>query len=218
MVDFTQARQNMINSQLRTNEIADEALIDAFFHVPREVFVEPKLQGVAYTDNDISVGLDRYLIAPMIFGRLLQALNAQPEEVALDIGCGTGYSSAVLAQLVTTVVALESEKQLALTAEKNFHELAVDNAVLVEGLLEEGYATQGPYDIINFSAGIPFIPSTLKSQLSDGGRLCAVVMKDGGIGKAVLMTNRNGIFSEHILFEAHVATLPGFKVDKGFKF
>ena len=218
MVDFTQARQNMVDCQLRTNKIVDDNIINAFSSVPRELFVEYKFQAIAYTDKDISVGFGRYLIAPMIFGKLLQSLNLHPNEVALDVGCATGYSSAVLAHLVMTVVALESKKELAVKANNNFRSLAVDNAVVVEGEIDAGYSTQGPYDIITIAAGLPFVPKSLKEQLADGGRLCTVIISEEGLGKAVLLTKSNGIISERILFDANISSMPGFGIEQGFVF
>ena len=218
MVDFTQARQNMVDSQLRTNKIVNDQLINAFLSVPRECFVEKGKESIAYIDKDVSVGLGRYLIAPMVLAQLMQSLKAQPHEVALDVGCATGYSSAILAHLVMTVVALENENELALTANDNFTNLAIDNAVVVEGELNEGYATQGPYDVIYVGGSISAIPPCLIDQLSEGGRLGAIIEQSYGTGKAVLVSKKNGTVSERVLFDATVSLLPGFKAKKGFIF
>ena len=218
MVDFTQARQNMVDSQLRTNKIVNDQLINAFLSVPRECFVEKGQESIAYIDKDVSVGLGRYLIAPMVLAQLMQSLKAQPDEVALDVGCATGYSSAILAHLVMTVVALENENGLALTANDNFTNLAVDNAVVVEGKLNEGYATQGPYDVIYVGGSISTIPPCLIDQLSEGGRLGAIIGDSFGTGKAILVAKKNGTVSERVLFDATVSLLPGFEAQKGFIF
>jgi len=218
MVDFSQARQNMVDCQLKTNQIVDDALLNAFLTVPRELFVETGREPVAYTDKDVSVGVGRHMIAPMALARLIQSLQAQSNEVALDVGCSTGFSSAILAHLVMTVVALETERELALRANNNFTNLAVDNAVVVEGKLNEGYATQGPYDIICVGGAISAIPSRLTEQLSEGGRLGAIVDIGSGPGKAVLVTKKGGTVSERVLFDTKVSPLPGFEVEKGFVF
>lgn len=218
MVDFTQARQNMVDCQLRTNKIVNDALVNAFLTVPRERFVEKGREAIAYADKDISVGLDRYLIAPMALAQLIQSLKAQPHEVALDVGCATGYSSAILAHLVMTVVALESENELALRANDNFTNFAVDNAVVVEGQLNEGYATHGPYDIICVGGAISMLPSCFIDQLSEGGRLGAIINSGSGPGKAVLVTKKAGTVSERVLFDTMVCSLPGFEAVKGFVF
>ena len=218
MVDFTQARRKMVDCQLRTNKIVDDILIDAFSNIPRELFVEPHHQAIAYTDVDVSVGNGRKLLAPMVIANLIQALKAKPDEVALDVGCATGYSSAILAKLVGTVVALESDKDLAGKANSNFTNLAVDNAVVVEGSLNEGYATQGPYDIICIEGAVAEIPTRLTDQLAEGGRLCAVIDGGQGTGQAVLVVKNGDTVSKRVLFDATVAELPGFEVEKGFVF
>ncbi len=218
MVDFTQARKNMVDCQLRTNKIVDDDLIEAFLSVPRELFVEPSHQALAYTDIDVSTGNNRKMMAPMVIAQILQAVQAQPNEVALLVGCSTGYSSAILAKLVGTVVSLESDKQLAERANDNFTNLAVDNAVVVEGTLNEGYATQGPYDIICIEGAVPKIPSRLTDQLADGGRLCAIVDNGSGPGRAVLLVKKGNTVSERVLFDATITSLPGFEIEKGFVF
>lgn len=218
MVDFTQARKNMVDCQLRTNKIVDDTLIHAFLSIPRELFVEPNYQAVAYTDVDVSVGNGRKLLAPMVVAQLIQSLQAKPHEVALDVGCATGYSSAILAKLVGTVVALESDKALAGKANSNFTNLAVDNAVVVEASLNEGYATQGPYDIICVEGAVSEIPTRLTDQMADGGRLCAILDSGPGTGQAVLVVKKGDIVSKRVLFDTTVSALPGFEVEKGFVF
>jgi protein-L-isoaspartate(D-aspartate) O-methyltransferase len=218
MMDFTQARKNMVDCQLRTNKIVDDTLIEAFLSVPRELFVDSNLQSLAYTDTDVSAGNGRKLMAPMVIAQLIQVVQAQPNEVALHVGCATGYSSTILAKLVETVVSLESDKDLAARANDNFTNLAVDNAVVVEGTLNEGYATQGPYDIICIEGAVAEIPPRLIDQLADGGRLCAVVDDGSGPGRAVLLLRKGNSVSQRVLFDATITTLPGFEVEKGFIF
>jgi len=218
MVDFTQARKNMVDCQLRTNKIVDDTLIEAFLSVPRELFVDSGHQALAYTDIDVSAGNGRKLMAPMVIAQLIQAVQAQPNEVALHVGCATGYSSAILAKLVGTVVALEFDESLAARANDNFTNLAVDNAVVVEGSLNEGYATQGPYDIICIEGAVAEIPSRLTDQLADGGRLCAVVDDGSDLGRAVLLVKNGSSVSKRVLFDATITPLPGFEAEKSFVF
>src|SRR3546814_4713900 len=98
--------------------------------------------------------------------------------MALDIGCATGYSTAVLARLVETVVGLESDRALMDTANRTLNALDVDNAVVVEGKLAEGYRKQAPYDVIVFQGSVAEVPEAVKRQLADGGRLVAVVLDE----------------------------------------
>jgi protein-L-isoaspartate(D-aspartate) O-methyltransferase len=218
MADYSKARQNMVDCQLRTNKVIDETLVARFETVPRELFVEESMQSVAYVDEDVSIGHGRYLMAPMVLARILQELTISRSEVVLDVGCGTGYSSAVLSGLADTVVALEENHELATRANDLLTELAADNAIVVEAPLSEGYATQGPYDIILVGGAIASVPPALTDQLIDGGRLAAVIDDGRGQGKAILMIKNYGVVSQRELFDASVPRLPGFEPKMGFVF
>ena len=218
MADFDAARQNMVDCQLRTNKIVDETLIRQFETVPRELFVEETLQSIAYIDESVSLKDGRHLMEPMVLARILQDLTINPNEMVLDVGCGTGYSSAILSGVSNTVIALESDHELATRANELLTELAADNAIVVEGPLEEGYTTQGPYDVILVSGAVEILPQTLLDQLANGGRLATVMDDIKGIGKAMLFVKRDGNVSQRVLFDASVPRLPGFKTKMGFVF
>ena len=118
MIDYAIARENMIESQVRPNGITDARVIDAMSEIPREVFVPEDIKSLAYMDEDVplSVGSDgrkRHLMEPMAFARMLQAAAIQPDECVLDVGCATGYSSAVLSRLAQLVVSVEEDADLA---------------------------------------------------------------------------------------------------------
>src|SRR3546814_19540056 len=104
----------------------------------------------------------------------------QPGDMALDIGCATGYSTAVLAQLVQTVVGLECDRTLMDSANRTLNALDVDNAVVVEGLLENGYQTQAPYAVIVFTGAVCEVPEEIKRKIGDGGRMVAGAIAGGG--------------------------------------
>jgi len=218
MADFARARRNMVDSQIRTNKVTDPGIIAAFDSLPRESFVDATLVGVAYVDQDLAVAPGRFLMEPRVMARMLEALAIRSDEVVLDVGCGTGYSSALMAQLAATVVALESDTELAGRATTSLTELAVDNAVVVEGPLDQGYGAQAPYDVIFLGGTVPEIPSVITDQLAEGGRACAVVSSPGGGGTAMLCRRAGGATSSHPLFDAATAPLPGFEAKQGFTF
>lgn len=218
MPDYSVTRRHMVDSQLRTNKVTDPRIIAAFSELPREAFLDPALHPVAYLDEDIAIGNDRHLMEPLVLARMVQALGVEPDDVALDIGCGGGYSCALLARLAATVVGLESDEVLARQATDNLTGLSVDNAVVVEGPLTEGYAAQAPFDVIFFGGSVEEIPEGITRQLAEGGRICAVIRKDGRPGNATLGLCRNGRVSYRPVFDAATPPLPGFAKQAGFVF
>ena len=218
MPDYTAARRNMVDSQIRTNRVTDEALLAAMGDIPRELFVPSDLAGVAYLDDDLPLGGGRYLMEPMVFARMLQFAAIRPSDVVLDIGCAAGYSSAVAARLAATVIALESDSALARKAGTNFATLQIDNAVVVEGPLRVGCPRHAPYDVILIEGAVPEIPPAITAQLAEGGRLCAIMSAPGMAGHAVLALKTGGVVSHRDVFDAASPLLPEFELQPGFRF
>lgn len=218
MINFEQCRRNMVERQLRTNKVTDEGVLSAMGRIPREVFTGPEYDGIAYVDEDLPIGYGRYLMEPMVLARMLQAARIGADDVILDIGCGSGYTAAVCAQMGATVVAVESDPRLAADATRIMSELEADNVVVVVGTLKDGYQAQAPYDVIVFSGSVPEIPEAVQGQLSDGGRLVAVLMDDEGPGRAVVAENSGGRIETRTICEASIPRLPGFEREKGFVF
>ena len=219
MTEFATVRHNMVESQLRTNKVTNRRLIDAMDIVPRELFVPKPLAGVAYIDEDIMIAPGRYLMEPLVLARLLQAAEVSDQDVALDIACGTGYSSAVLGRLAGTVVGLEPDLNLAERASRILSETGGDNIIIVPGSVEEGYSRQGPYDVILLNGGVPFVPPPLMAQLAEGGRIVAVVRGvNEALGRATLWFKIHGEISHRVLFDASVPLLPGIEIETAFEF
>ena len=209
----------MVECQLRPNKVTNWRLIDAMDDVPRERFVPKQLAGVAYIDEDLMVAPGRYLMEPRVLARLLQAATITEQDVALDVGCGTGYSSAVLGRLAGTVVGLEPDDALAAQASQTLSAVGADNVIVVTGSVAEGYSRQGPYDVILLNGSIPFMPSSLIDQLAEGGRIIAVVRGAGEVvGRATLWVRIRGEISHRVLFDAAVPPLPGIETKPAFEF
>lgn len=215
-MDFALARANMIESQVRPNGITDERIIAAMAAIPRELFVPSARRSLAYMDEHVEIdaaqprGSARYLLEPMTFARLVQLLAVEGNDKVLDVGCGTGYSSAILSILAKTVIALESDPELSAEAAANFAKLGLANARVITGKLSEGRLSDGPYDAIFINGCIPDPPLPLLAQLKDHGRL-ATVLGDEEVGRVALFT-RNGAFSVRYAFDASTPRLPGFEV------
>lgn len=227
MIDYATARRNMVDNQIRPNRVTSSALLQAMLAVPRELFVPPAERGVAYVDEDIKLAASRagprWLMEPMVFARLLQAAEIDKSDVVLEIGCGSGYGTAVLSRLAATVVAVESDPALADMAAANLEQLRVDNAALIAGDLKKGCPAQAPYGVIVFGGAIDRISDEIADQLTEGGRLVAVLRERPGandptVGKAILAVRRGGRLSHRVLFDAETPYLPGFAPEPVFVF
>lgn len=211
------ARENMVDCQIRTADVTQRNLVDAFLEVPREKFAPAERQMLAFVDNDIPIGGGRAIMAPASLARLLQAARIRPDAYVLDIGCGTGYSAAIISRICESVVAVEDTRELVDLATNTLAELEYDNAVVVEGSLPEGYPSEGPFDVIFLGGSVERLPPKLLSQLNEGGRLVAVVGQ-GNAAMAMAWLNDDGHVSSRALFNCAVPPLPGFARKAEFNF
>ncbi len=219
-MDYAAARLTMVASQVRPNDVTDRRIHEAMERIPRERFVPKGKQAVAYADDNIDVDGGRVLMEPRCFSKLLQAAAVSEDDLVLDVACGPGYSTAVLASVAGAVVALECDEMLAELATSILTEMGVDNAAVVTGPLAKGYVEQGPYDVIFINGGAELVPQELLDQLREGGRLAAVLAEDGGHARIYTKTAENGqtVVSSRIVFDAFVPVLPGFEKQEEFVF
>ena len=220
MIDFEKARETMVDCQIRPSDVTNHNIIAAFLAVPREAFVSAAQKPLAYIDEDLplsSDGTSRYLMEAMTMSKLIQLAGIEEDNIVLDIGCATGYSTAVLSKLCTSVVALESDATLADQATQTLIDLGYDNAAVVNGPLEQGYAKEGPYDVIFIGGAVQFLPEGIIQQLKDGGRL-VVVEGTGNAGVARLFRREHGSVSGMTAFNCAVMPLPGFETAEEFTF
>ncbi len=220
MTDFHAARINMVENQVRCNAVTDTRLVAAMTAVPRELFVPEARRGVAYMDEDVRLNDGqpaRYLMQPRAFAKLAQLAEVQEEDHVLDVGAGTGYSSAILAHLAKSVVALEEDESLAAAATAALAGLDMANVTVVTGRLRDGYAKAAPYDVIFLSGATPAPPSNLFDQLKEDGRL-VVVTGTGPAAHARIFIRAHGAVSGRVAFDAKVHVLPGFEVAESFVF
>jgi len=216
-MDYAAARRNMVENQIRTNRVTDPLIIDAMAELPRELFVPEHLRGIAYVDEDVPIGGGRYMTEPLATALLLQAAEIGPEDVVLDVGCGLGYTAAIIARMASTVVALESDPTLAAEATQVLHDLEMDTVAVVEAPIPAGYPKQAPYDVIVFEGAVSSIPAPFRDQLAEGGRMVAVI-GSGGRGKGTRFLRAGGVISQEEVFDAAVPVLPGFEATPTFTF
>lgn len=191
--------------------------------MPREAFVDPGQRELAYIDEDLRYAVTadsdtpRYLMEPSPFAKLAQLAEIKPGDFVLDVGSGTGYSSAVLSKLASSVVALESDATLSANATSILSSLGYDNVVVVSGPLQAGYPSEAPYDVIFVGGSVEQVPEALLSQLKDGGRLVAVEGR-GNAGVATVFIKAGGTITPRRAFNAAVKPLPGFNRTREFEF
>ncbi len=223
MSEFEAARHNMVESQVRPSGVTDQRVLAAMEAVAREKFVPERMRPIAYIGDDLRImdasedHPERYLMDPRALGKLAELASIQKTDLVLDVGPATGYSTALLAELADTVVALECDRELIETANAALQGLGVDNAVVIEGALADGSSKQGPFDVIFLNGSVPYVPGPLLEQLKEGGRLVGVVW-DGPVGRARVYTNSHGRCDYRDAFEAGIHPLPGFEVAETFAF
>jgi protein-L-isoaspartate(D-aspartate) O-methyltransferase len=220
MLDFAQARRMMVDSQLRTFDVNDLPLLDAMDETPRERFVPRHLESIAYIDQDLPLSEGegcRYILSPMIQGRLIQALAIDTGAKVLDVACGLGYSSAILAALGAKVVALESSEILAASARQCLAGSGAQGVKIACGPLEQGFPSDGPYDAVLINGAVEKRPDALLQQLSEGGRLICVFGR-GRSAKATLYVRSGEGIGARALFDAAAPLLSSFRAEAGFVF
>ncbi len=222
MVDASEQRHNMVESQIRPSDISDRRIPRAMQSIEREKFLPEALQSLAYLDGSLTLpgrvgSAQRSEHAPRVLAKLMQAANINATDVILDVGAATGWSSALLATIGETVVALESDSELADRAIETQTRLSIDNVAVVTGPLTEGYPKAGPYDVIVLEGAIANPPDTLFEQLKDGGRLVAIV-RGRGTGQACCWQRHGATLAKRICFDATAALLPGFEPVEEFSF
>ena len=199
----------MVDTQVRPSDVTKFPIIDAMLTVPREAFVPSALREAAYVGENLDLGGGRTLIDPRTFAKMLDALAIAPQHVVLDLACGLGYSTAVLAHLADFVVGLEDDEARAAEAQANLSELGIDNAAVMTGALVDGAAKSAPYDIIILQGAVEEVPAALLDQLRDGGRIGAI-FAEGALGVVRIGYKADGRLSWRDAFNAGAPVLPGF--------
>ena len=219
MTDFAAARRMMVDGQVRTADVTDLRLLAAMFELPRERFFPDDKASLAYLDLDAPVSAPgqpvRRLLKPMVLAKMIQAASIAPTDHVLDVGCASGYSTALLTHLAGSVVGLEEDAALARQAADAVSGLP--NAKIVTGPLARGCASEGPYDVILLQGSAEVVPPALFDQLKNGGRLIGVLGR-GPQGKAMFYRRAAADFSGRPVFDAAAAALPGFAKPPEFVF
>lgn len=215
MTDYTSRRTMMVDTQVRPSDVTKFPIIDAMLSVPREAYVPDNKREAAYIGENLAIGGDRVMLEPRTLAKMLDVLDVQPSHVALDVACGLGYSTAVLAQLCDFVVALEDDESRAQEAQSILSEHGVDNAAVMAGVLQDGVAKSAPYDIIMVQGGVEEVPQPLLAQLREGGRIACIFL-EGNLGVVRVGHKIDGSVNWRYAFNASAPVLTGFKKSHAF--
>ena len=168
---FAQQKQAMIEHQIRARGITDSRVLDALLKVPRHEFIPVPLRHEAYTDRPVAIGSGQTISQPYIVAYMLQAAAVRPSDLVLEIGTGSGYATALLAELAQAVVSIERFPELGRSAAELLNRLGYTNIQVEIGDGTLGFPQRAPYDLIFISAAAPYLPPALLQQLTVGGRM-----------------------------------------------
>jgi protein-L-isoaspartate(D-aspartate) O-methyltransferase len=215
---FADARNRMVDSQIRPNKVTDPRITGAMRRLPRERFLPSNQAPLAYADQDVPLGNGRVLMQPMAIARLVQLAAPVQGERALVVAAGIGYGAALLAACGPRVTALEEDPALLALARHALTEVAPEVSV-VSGALSAGWPSGAPYDVILLEGAVREIPPALAQQLrNNGGRLVAVVCTDGRTSQAVLAEATGAGLRAQPMFDCATPVLPSLLPAAAFAF
>lgn len=215
MTDYAARRTTMVDTQIRPSDVTKFPIIEAMLSIPREEFVPASLREAAYVGENLDLGRGRVTLEPRTLAKMLDALDVQRDELVLDLGCGLGYSAAVIARLAEAVVAVESDADLADEAQGILSREGADNVILHHGPLAEGAAQHGPYDAVVIEGAVADLPAAVTDQLKDGGRIACLFM-EGALGVVRIGYKLDGGISWRFAFNASAPVLEGFERQAAF--
>lgn len=217
-MDYKAARQSMIESQLRTNFIRDEKVLNAMEKVERQDFVPKAYKGVAYLDEDILIAEERVMMEPLLAAHYIQSADIKETDEVLVVAAGLGYELALIHEFTNSIVAVEDNIALRKQAEENLNHKSIDSIAFITSVNnDEGVAEYAPFDAIMILGSVEFLPETFSNQLREGGRLI-YIERDGVIGRLKKITKTKDGQAEEIIRDAYVPVLPRFKKKEKFIF
>lgn len=217
-MDLEKARFNMIEQQIRPWDVLDQEILDLLAVVKREQFVPQAYAALAFVDMEIPLPAGEHMMPPRVEARILQDLNVRKHENVLEIGAGSGYMAALLANRGRHVLTVDIHPELVALARKNLTDAGIWNVDVAEGNAAEGWAAAAPYDVICISASVPEIPQSILSQLKVGGRIAAIVGTAPVMEARIVTRVSDAEYQVVNLFETLAKPLQGAAQPSRFKF
>jgi protein-L-isoaspartate(D-aspartate) O-methyltransferase len=217
-MDVEQARTNMIESQIRTWEVLDQTILDLLTVVKRETFVPPQFRALAFADMEIPLGHGEVMLSPRLEARMLQELELDRTDNVLEVGTGSGYVTALLANLAGQVISVERIEEFGHAAARKLAGHGLDNITLEVGDAANGWAGQAPYDAILLTGSVPVLPEAFRTQLAVGGRLLAVIGEEPVMTATLITRVSESAFESVGLFETCIPPLRNIRQPTRFVF
>lgn len=213
-----QARFNMVEQQIRPAEVLDQRVLEVVAHTPREAFVPADYRDLAFSDINIPLPNGQVMMKPIMEGRLLQALNIQPEDAILEIGTGSGYFTALLAKLGKHVHSVEIDADTMAAARQRLTAQGIDNITLLQGDASHGWDQGGPFDVIAITGSLPVLPESFQQQLTIGGRMVAIVGQSPVMQALLITRTSEAEWTTKSLFETDFPVLINAEQPPAFVF
>lgn len=217
-LDFERARFNMVEQQIRTWDVLDQEVLDLLFTVRREDFVPVAYRALAFADMEIPIGFGQKMMAPKMEARIVQALDIRKTDHILEVGTGSGYLTALLANCAQHVHSVEIIPELSRDAAARLAAHGIANVTLEVGDAARGWARHGPYDAIAITGSVPVLPDAFKALLKPGGRLFAVVGDAPAMEARLVTCVAAGAYNVAGLFETCIDPLQNALQPERFEF
>lgn len=215
-IDLERARRNMVENQVRPSEVLDARVLETLTELPRESFVLPAYQALAYADLALPIAHGETMLKPIVEGRILQALDVQPNEEVLEIGTGSGYLTACLAKLGKRVVSVDRHADFVETARTRLRSVGIDNIELVHADALRDFDPGRTFDAIAVTGAVAEVPQRFRDWLKVGGRMFVVAGVEPAMRALLLRRDADGAFGEERLFETDLAYLAGAEPRRQF--
>ncbi len=206
-MDIEQTRFNMVAQQIRTWSVLDDNVLDLLYKVKREEFVSAENQAMAFVDMEIPLGHGQVMLTPKMEARILQELHVKKTDKILEVGSGSGYMTALLAERGAHVYSVEIIPELKTMAENNLKAHNITNVTIEQGDAARGWSKHAPYDVIVLTASTPVLPDAFQNSLNPGGRLFAIVGEDPVMEALLITCVAPGEFTTTQMFETSTAPL-----------
>lgn len=217
-MNFEQARHNMVEQQVRTWEVLDASVLELLGDIRREDFVPVRYRKLAFADLNIPLGHGQVMMKPIVEGRLLQAVEIDPDDTVLEIGTGSGFVTACLARMAKSVVSVDCVDELVESARRRLEESRVENVELFTGDVLEGWQPEQAHDIVVVTGSVPEIPEHFRGWVNPGGRMFVITGQSPVMEARLLRRLGATEWVEESLFETDLPPLAGAETKPEFEF